>query len=208
VVRVMAIHTKIAAAFIVLLLSCNPLWAAEILVTIDKSKQQMTVFVDGEQKYEWLVSTGRPGYSTPSGSYTATSMNEIWYSKQWDNAPMPHSIFFMKDGHAMHGTASIKNLGRPASHGCVRIAPENATILYQLVKDNGLENTKVEISGDEKYAKRMFPEENARATPPKQQHYYPRREYRQPYAPPRQYTPPRHRTNPDGFNPFYPPNFR
>jgi hypothetical protein len=75
-----------------------------LLVNIDKSKQTMTVSVDGVETYEWPVSTGKTGYSTPSGSYTATSMNEIWYSKQWDNAPMPHSIFFMKD--AMPSTAA------------------------------------------------------------------------------------------------------
>ncbi len=69
-----------------------------VLVNIDKTRQQMTVYVDGVERYEWPVSTGRAGYSTPSGNYTATSMNEIWYSKEWDNAPMPHSIFFIKDG--------------------------------------------------------------------------------------------------------------
>ena len=74
-------------------------------------------------------------------------MNEIWYSKQWDNAPMPHSIFFMKDGHAIHGSFEVNNLGKPVSHGCVRISPENAAILYELVQENGLENTKVELTG-------------------------------------------------------------
>jgi cytoskeletal protein RodZ len=64
-----------------------------ILININKAKQKMTVSVDGIQKYDWPVSTGRAGYSTPSGIYTATSMNEIWYSKEWDNSPMPHSIF-------------------------------------------------------------------------------------------------------------------
>ena len=75
-----------------------------VVINIDKTKQEMTVLVDGIEKYHWPVSTGRAGYSTPSGTYTATSMNEIWYSKQWDNSPMPHSIFFMKDGHAVHGS--------------------------------------------------------------------------------------------------------
>ena len=92
----------------------------------------MTVFVDGVQKYDWPVSTGKRGYSTPSGTFTAISMNEIWYSKQWDNAPMPHAIFFMKDGHAIHGSYEVKHLGKPVSHGCVRIAPQNATLLYEL----------------------------------------------------------------------------
>jgi L,D-transpeptidase catalytic domain len=122
--------------------------AHSILIKIDKSTQQMTVFVDGVQKYDWPVSTGKRGYSTPSGTFTAMSMNEIWYSKEWDNAPMPHAIFFMKDGHAIHGSYEVKHLGKPASHGCVRIAPQNATLLYELVKANGLPNTQVVLSGD------------------------------------------------------------
>jgi lipoprotein-anchoring transpeptidase ErfK/SrfK len=118
-----------------------------VLISIDKTKQEMTVFLDGMEKYHWPVSTGRAGYSTPSGIYTATSMNEIWYSKQWDNSPMPHSIFFMKDGHAVHGSYEVKTLGKPVSHGCVRISPENATTLYALVTENGLENTQVVLTG-------------------------------------------------------------
>lgn len=78
---------------------------SKVLITIDKTRQRMTVLVDGTEQYDWPVSTGRAGYSTPSGAFTPTSMNEVWYSKQWDNSPMPHSIFFMKDGHAIHGNA-------------------------------------------------------------------------------------------------------
>ena len=118
-----------------------------ILISIDKSKQKMTVSLDGVEKYVWPVSTGQAGYSTPSGTYTATSMNEIWYSKEWDNAPMPHSIFFRKDGYAIHGTYEAKNLGRPASHGCVRISRENAATLFALVKKVGLKNTEVVLAG-------------------------------------------------------------
>jgi hypothetical protein len=85
-------------------------------------------------------------------------MNEIWYSKEWDNSPMPHSIFFIKDGHAIHGSYEVKNLGKPVSHGCVRISPENATTLYALVKQNGLANTQVVLTGvtkggDSKFAR-------------------------------------------------------
>jgi lipoprotein-anchoring transpeptidase ErfK/SrfK len=120
---------------------------SQILINIDKSHQQMVVFVDGIEKYTWPVSTGRWGYSTPSGTYTPTSMNEVWYSKQWDNSPMPHSIFFMKDGHAIHGSHEVKTLGKPVSHGCVRISPANAAVLYDLVKENGMQNTKVVLAG-------------------------------------------------------------
>src|SRR5262245_51890256 len=118
-----------------------------ILININKSKQRMTVSLDGVEKYVWPVSTGQARYSTPSGTYTATSMNEIWYSKEWDNAPMPHSIFFRKDGYAIHGTYEAKNLGRPASHGCVRISRENAATLFALVKKIGLKNTEVVLAG-------------------------------------------------------------
>jgi len=121
---------------------------SSILIAIDKPTQKMSVFVGGTKKYDWRVSTGRPSYSTPSGTYTATSMNEVWYSKEWDNAPMPHAIFFMTDGHAVHGSYEVKSLGRPVSHGCVRIAPKNATTLYALVEKNGLKNTQVVLTGD------------------------------------------------------------
>ena len=120
---------------------------SSILINVDKSSQEMTVFVDGVEKYSWPVSTGQSGYSTPSGTYTASSMNKIWYSKQWDNAPMPHAVFFTKEGHAIHGTKEVKNLGKPASHGCVRLAPENAATLYALVEENGLANTQVVLTG-------------------------------------------------------------
>lgn len=120
---------------------------SKILVNIDKSIQEMTVFVDGIERHSWPVSTGMRGYSTPSGDYTASSMNEIWYSKQWDDAPMPHAVFFTKRGHAIHGTTDVKRLGRPASHGCVRLAPENAKTLFYLVKDAGIENTQVVLTG-------------------------------------------------------------
>ena len=121
---------------------------SSVLINIDKSSQEMTVFVDGVELYTWPVSTGIRGYSTPSGTYTTTSMNEIWYSKQWDNAPMPHAIFFTKKGHAIHGTLETKKLGRAASHGCVRLSPDNASTLFKLVKATGLENTQVVLNGE------------------------------------------------------------
>ena len=121
--------------------------ASSVLINIDKTKQKMTVLVDGVERYGWAISTGRPGYATPSGTFTASSMNKIWYSKQWDNAPMPHAVFFDKEGHAIHGTYEVKRLGTPASHGCVRLSPQNAATLYALVDKNGLENTQVVLAG-------------------------------------------------------------
>ena len=68
-----------------------------------------------------------------------------YFSKKYHNSPMPHSIFF-RGGYAIHGTTSIKSLGRPASHGCVRLHPSNAATLYSLVKQAGSGNTRISIS--------------------------------------------------------------
>jgi hypothetical protein len=126
--------------------------AAAILVTVDKSNQQMTVAVDGERRFTWPVSTGKPGYATPSGAWTAFRMEEDHFSKEWDDAPMPHSIFFTKDGHAIHGSFETKRLGQPASHGCVRLSPAHAAALFALVRTQGLANTKVVLTGSEQVA--------------------------------------------------------
>lgn len=118
-----------------------------LLINIDKATQRMTVSLDGVEQYNWPVSTGQPGYSTPSGAYTASSMNVIWYSRQWDNAPMPHAVFFTREGHAIHGTNEVNRLGNPASHGCVRLSPQNAEMLFELVEETGLENTQIVLAG-------------------------------------------------------------
>jgi hypothetical protein len=125
---------------------------AVVLIKVDKSTQQMTVSRNGEALYSWPVSTGRTGHPTPSGSYTTFRMEAEHYSKEWDDAPMPHSIFFTKIGHAIHGSYDTKRLGTPASHGCVRISPAHAATLFALVKREGLANTKVVLTGSEQVA--------------------------------------------------------
>jgi hypothetical protein len=120
---------------------------ANILITIDKSAQQMRVAVDGADRYTWPVSTGRPGYDTPSGSFKPNRMDADHFSQEWDNAPMPHSIFFDMEGHAIHGFFDVKHLGSAVSHGCVRLSPEHATTLFDLVKAEGMGDTKVVIAG-------------------------------------------------------------
>lgn len=116
---------------------------ANVTVTVDKSTQRMRVEVDGVTKYTWPVATGAKGYVTPTGSYTAFRMEEEHYSKEFDDAPMPNSIFFTQQGHAIHGSNS--RLGVPLSHGCVRLAPQNAATLYKLVQREGLFSTRVII---------------------------------------------------------------
>jgi hypothetical protein len=121
---------------------------ANVMIIIDKSAQKMTVTVNGEDRYTWPVSTGRDGYDTPSGDFQPFRMEKDHFSREWDDAPMPNSIFFSKIGHAIHGTYEVRNLGRPASHGCVRLAPQNAATLYALVKDEGVFNTRVRLVGE------------------------------------------------------------
>jgi hypothetical protein len=135
-----------AAAFAVLALA-QPA-RANVMIIIDKSAQKMTVTVDGEDRYTWPVSTGRPGYDTPSGEFQPFRMERDHFSREWDDAPMPNSVFFTKIGHAIHGTFDAKNLGRPASHGCVRLSTEHAATLFSLVKDEGVFNTRVRLIGD------------------------------------------------------------
>jgi lipoprotein-anchoring transpeptidase ErfK/SrfK len=125
---------------------------AAVLVTIDKSTQRMTVAVDGSLRWIWAISTGRLGHDTPSGRYTAFRMEADHFSKEWDDAPMPHSIFFSPTGHAIHGYLNTRGIGSPASHGCVRLEPANAARLYTLVEQQGLPNTKVVVTGDVRLA--------------------------------------------------------
>jgi hypothetical protein len=121
---------------------------AAVLVTVDKSIQQMTVEVDGRPLYQWPVSTGKAGnYETPSGKYKAFRMERDHFSKEWDDAPMPFSIFFTQKGHAIHGSNETKRLGTPASHGCVRLLPANAEKLFALVEKEGVLNTTVVLTG-------------------------------------------------------------
>ena len=120
---------------------------ANILISIDKSTQHMSVSVDGTPRYEWPVSTGRAGYDTPNGTFKANRMDADHFSQEWDNAPMPHAIFFDMNGHAVHGFFDVKHLGRPASHGCVRLSPEHAGMLFDLVTAEGMSNTTIVVSG-------------------------------------------------------------
>lgn len=124
----------------ILFLLTTPALATQIVV--DKKSQRM--YVDSPDGiYTWPVSTARKGYHTPSGTFYPYSLQPMHYSKKYDNAPMPHSIFF-NGGYAIHATPHVGALGRPASHGCVRLSPTNASMLYNIVqRDRG--NTVIHI---------------------------------------------------------------
>jgi len=117
-----------------------------VRVHIDKSRQRMWVYLDNDYVGDWKVSTARRGYWTPVGVYRPYTLERMHYSRKYHNSPMPWSVFF-KGGYAIHGTYSIRHLGRPASHGCVRVHPQNAKKLYQLIRRYGKQNTRIIIRG-------------------------------------------------------------
>jgi hypothetical protein len=120
---------------------------AGLLITIDKASQRMIVAKDDMPLYDWPVSTGQRGFDTPAGIYRPFRMEADHFSREWDDAPMPHSIFFTQIGHAIHGSLDVKRLGRPASHGCVRLKPEHAEVLFKLVRAEKMANTRVVLTG-------------------------------------------------------------
>ena len=119
---------------------------ADIVVTVDKSAQRLNVAVDGFTRYQWPVSTARWGYRTPNGSYRPQWLARKWFSTIYDGSPMPYSIFF-NGGYAIHGSYEISRLGRPASHGCIRLHPKNAAVLFALVQAN-MQDTQIVVTGD------------------------------------------------------------
>lgn len=126
------------AALVALLVISFPLssaWAARIEAKVDLSSQRMTVYVNGKRAYTWRVSTGKSGYRTPTGTFRPKRMRRVHYSNRYNNAYMPNSIFFL-GGYAIHGTTATGSLGRPVSHGCVRLSQGNAKRLYELVAAN------------------------------------------------------------------------
>ena len=138
-------------AIVTFLLFLSPAGAEEVVgnqpavnVVIDISSQSMSVKVNGWYYGHWKVSTARPGYHTPRGSFHGERLERVYYSKKFDNAPMPNAVFFHY-GFAIHGTYYVRNLGRPASHGCVRLSPANSAQLFNLVQKYGLSSTRIMI---------------------------------------------------------------
>lgn len=168
----------------------------------------MTVAEHGVMKYTWPVSSARYGYRTPTGTFKPVWMSRMWYSRQYDYAPMPNAIFFHK-GVAIHGSYATGALGRPASHGCVRLAPKNAAALFRLVNQHGKAKTTIVVHGTPDHTSQRIASEERRqrarnyayAYPPPgyygrryaydDYYYYPPPRARRYYAPSRRYYQPR-----------------
>ena len=119
--------------------------AASLVASIDVSSQTMTVSQYGQVLYRWNVSTARSGYFTPRGTYRPQRTARMWYSKKYHMSPMPYSVFF-HGGYAIHGTNAVRQLGRPASHGCVRLHTANAAAFYSMVREVGFGNTRIVVT--------------------------------------------------------------
>lgn len=118
-----------------------------LIAKVDLTSQTMTVSENGRQVYAWRISSGRDGYPTPKGTFRAEWVAKMWYSRQYDMAPMPYAVFF-KNGAAIHGTTAVTQFGSPASHGCVRLTQSNAATFYKLVNKHGLAATKIIVQGN------------------------------------------------------------
>jgi hypothetical protein len=145
--RISALVPPITAAWVAVLL-CGQAANANLFIEIDKSTQRMTVTVDGAQLYKWPVSTGATGYDTPSGAFRPFRMEIDHTSDEYEDAPMPYSIFFTMTGNAVHGTEYESYLGHAVSHGCVRLSVKNAATLWALVKQEKMANTSVVVTGE------------------------------------------------------------
>jgi len=132
------------ATVIVFAPSCASTAQAALLIYIHKSSQRMDVVVDGIRRFRWPVSTGRGGFGTPGGVYHPQMLARSWFSRRYYNSPMPYAIFFHR-GYAIHGTYELSRLGGPASHGCVRLHPYNAAILFSLVREEGFRTTRIVV---------------------------------------------------------------
>ena len=138
-------RSVLLAALVGLVLALPAYAQAQIVAKISLSSQRMNVYVDGAPRYNWPVSTARPGYRTPVGTFKPTAVVRYHRSTIYSGSPMPHAIFF-HGGYAIHGSYETRYLGRPASHGCVRLHPAAAAELFSLVRQHGSRNTVIKIT--------------------------------------------------------------
>jgi hypothetical protein len=78
---------------------------------------------------EFPMLGGKPGHETPRGAFRVEWRNRMHYSRQFNNAPMPYSVFF-RGGAAIHeGSLSVR------SHGCIHVARSVAAKIFSNVRD-------------------------------------------------------------------------
>ncbi len=122
-----------------------------LVARINLTSQTMVVQAGNKTIHTWKVSTGAPGYATPPGSFKPSWMAQSWRSRQYDDAPMPYSVFF-NGGIAVHGTMNPGSLGSARSHGCVRLATSNAATFFKLVNRHGMAQTRIIVHGKQPFS--------------------------------------------------------
>lgn len=126
-----------------------------LVARINLTSQTMVVQAGNKTIHTWKVSTGAPGYATPPGSFKPSWMAQSWRSRQYDDAPMPYSVFF-NGGIAVHGTMNPGSLGSARSHGCVRLATSNAATFFKLVNRHGMAQTRIIVHGKQPFSKNQL----------------------------------------------------
>lgn len=135
----------LAAAMLVVAALAPTGASAGLQARVNKGTQIMHVYVQGQLRHSWPVSTGRGRYATPSGSFRPQRLERRWYSTRYNRAPMHYAVFYHR-GYAIHATLEVNRLGRPASHGCVRLAPRHAAQFFELVRTHGFARTRITIA--------------------------------------------------------------
>lgn len=125
----------------------------KVYALVVKAEQQLYLYVDGKLEATWPVSTGTPGHGTPDFDknpngriYTRYSSRKYPGGDYEGLGNMPYAVF-IEGGFAIHGTGrgNWSKLGRRASHGCIRLHPDNAKIFNSLVRENGIYNTWITV---------------------------------------------------------------
>lgn len=137
---------------------------AALSVRVDIAAQRMQVTTSDGEAYNWTISSGRKGFRSPNGVYRPTRLEKNWYSRKYGGA-MPHAVFF-RGGYAIHGTTAVGALGRPASHGCIRLHPANAAKLFALVKKHGAGQTRIALNGAASDGLSQFAQNSSRRVHP------------------------------------------
>lgn len=102
-----------------------------VLLIVNTSSQRAVLYRNGIPIAATTVSTGRPGYQTPTGIFSILQKHVEHYSSKYDNAPMPFMQRLTWSGVALHAGQLP---GYPASHGCIRLPSGFARLLYGVTR--------------------------------------------------------------------------
>ncbi len=125
-----------------------PVW-----VYVSKASQRLYLYLDGNQAYEWAISSGVAGRTTPNFDRRPNGRiydrySSVTYPGGDYNGlgNMPYAVF-IEGGFALHGTPreNWSKLGQRASHGCIRQHPDNARYLNRLIRRVGIQSVWITV---------------------------------------------------------------